>query len=87
MSKYNNYKSSLVSVTSSGVTVLERNGARSALILFNQGDNDIKWYFEDNSTIYFVIKAGEGIHLPDAPQNQIKATTDSGTSPLSVMEA
>jgi len=86
-SKYNNYASSLVSVGTSETAVLARNNGRTAIILFNQGSTDIKWYFEDNSTMYFVLPAGEGIHLPAAPSNEINAIVDSGTSALTVMES
>lgn len=86
MSKFNNFKSSVVAVTTSETQLLPRNNNRTALILFNQGSENINWYFEDNSTMYFTLEAGKGMYFPDAPTNQIQAVSASGSVNVSVME-
>jgi len=83
----NNYTSALVTVTTSETGLVGTDINRSALILFNQGTEDVQWYFGDNSTHYFVLAAGTGIHFPAPPINTINAVTSSGTAAVSVMEA
>lgn len=85
-SKYNNYKSSVVSVTTSETLLLARNNNRTGLILQNQGASDVNVYFESNSTMYFILEAGKAMHLPAAPQNEINAVSTSGTIAVTVLE-
>lgn len=84
----NNYKSSLVSVTTTVAEALPLNKDRTNLILFNQGTETVQVYFDANSTIYFEIEANKGAHFfGGAPINVINVITASGTSTLSVLEA
>lgn len=87
MSKFNNFKSSIVAVTTSATQLLPRNKNRTALILFNQGAENLNWYFDDSSTVYFTLEPGKGMYFPDAPINQIQAVSASGSVNVSVMEA
>jgi hypothetical protein len=87
MTSNSNYKSVAKSVTTGGVELAALNDARSALILFNQGAEDVKVYFDNNSSVYFVMAAGKGMHFPEPPINQVNAVTDSGTATVSVLEA
>lgn len=87
MSKFNNFKSTVVALTTSAAEVLPQNKNRSALLLFNQSAETVRWYFDANSTVYFELEGGKGMYFPDAPINQINALTTSGTANLSVMEA
>lgn len=80
-----NYDSKVVAVTSTETLVLSAATRRGAVLLYNQGAEDIQFYFGDKSTAYFGIAAGTGLEIPDAPLNEINAVTASGTSNLTVM--
>jgi hypothetical protein len=82
-----NYQSTLVSVTTSETALLGVNAYRKALILFNQGAADVQVYFDSNSTIYYTLEAGQGMHFPEAPINALNAKTSSGTASVTVMVA
>ena len=72
--------------TLTAAEVLPYDDERKALLLFNQSASEtVQFYFEDNNTMYFEIEPQKGIHLPEAPMNQIKAKTVSGTANLTVM--
>lgn len=83
----NNYTSAVVSVTTSATELVGTDINRSALILFNQGTEDVQWYFGDNSTHYFVLRAEAHIHFPAPPINSINAVTTTGTADVTVMVA
>lgn len=87
MSKYNNYSSKTVSVTTSATELAAQNTNRSVLMLFNQGSSDIKFYFDSHTAAYFTLESGKGMYFPCVPLNQVNAVTDSGTATVTVMEA
>ena len=87
MNKSNNYGGATASVTTANTELSARNNDRNALILFNQGPEDVRVFMDSADTNYFVLEANKGIHFPTAPQNQVQAKTASGTATVSVLEA
>ena len=88
MTQKSNYKSSLVAVTTATEAVLPLNKNRTSLILFNTGAEDVKVWFETNTTMFFLVEAGKGVHfIGAAPINAINCTVGTGTSSLTVLEA
>lgn len=86
MDKFNNYTSKAVAVDSSGVALTAENKNRTALILFNQGSEAVRVYFDIQAS-YIEIQADQGIHFNSAPINAVNARTTSGTSTITVWEA
>ena len=82
-----NYKSTVVSVTTSETELAAADNNRTAMILFNQGSSTIQVYFDSNNTAYFEIEANKGLYFPQPPRNQVQARTASGTATVSVLEA
>lgn len=80
-----NYRSKVVAVGTSETELLPRDDNRYAVLLFNQGDQTVSFYFEDNSAAYFSIAAGTGIELPIAAMNQINAVAASGSQNVTIM--
>lgn len=81
-----NYISTLVTATTAGVVLSAFDENRTALILFNQGPEVARLYFDANSTIYFELAVGDGMDFPAVPINGVSAKTASGTTVVSVLE-
>ena len=86
MNDLNNYESKAVAVGTTPESLLPTNKNRTFLVLFNQGDETVRVYF-DVSAAYLEIKKGQGIHFAKAPINEVTAQTTTGTTTLTVWEA
>lgn len=88
MNKSNNYKERQpVDVTTTVTELVGRNDDRIALILFNQGTENVQLSFGANPDNWFELEASKGMHFPITPKNAVSAKTASGTATVSVLEA
>ncbi len=86
MPNSSNFTSVTVTVGTSETELAAYNEERESMILFNQGGEDIKFYFDD-AAAYVLLESGKGMHFGNiAPVNELNAVTDSGTSVVTVME-
>ena len=81
-----NYTGEVITVTTATTQLVPLNANRNALILFNQGTENAKVFFQADDTVYFVLESGKGMYFPHVPMNRIQAKVDSGSTAVTVME-
>lgn len=86
MDNYNNYIPVAKAVNTGGVSLVDTNSTRTALTLYNQGDESAQIYM-DVTAAYIDLLPKQGMTFNKAPINEVHARTSTGTTTITVMEA
>jgi len=86
MARNNNFTDKIVVVGTSATEILPKKNSRTAVILYNQSNEDVKLWL-NSASAYIVMQANSGLEFLEVGLNHLYGSVDSGTATITVWEA